>query len=115
LENGRVVWGDIRVGCHLFECDGKGKYLPVAEGGLAEKSPTEVVWDEKKRERLLHRVGLGTSRIFFEDYWSPQRASALVRLKEEYDETVARFGDRLPEHLARNARQIREQEGWRGP
>ena len=20
---GRVVWGDIRVGCHLFECDGK--------------------------------------------------------------------------------------------
>jgi hypothetical protein len=113
VEGGRVVWGDIRVGCHLFECDGKGKYLPVAEGGFAEKPITEVVWDEKKRERLLHRVGLGTSRIFFEDYWSPRREVALVRMKEEFEETVARFGDRLPEHLARNAREIRAQEGWR--
>jgi Transcriptional regulator, AbiEi antitoxin len=113
LENGHVVWGDIRVGCHFFECDGKGKYLPLAEGGFAEKPITEVVWDEKKRERLLHRVGLGTSRIFFEDYWSPQREIALVRMKEEYEETVARFGDRLPDHLMRNAREIREQEGRR--
>jgi len=108
LENGRVVWGDIWVGCHLFECDGKTKFTLVADGGVAEKSATEVVWEEKKRERLLHRVGLGTSRIFFEDYWSPQREVALVRMKAEYDETVARFGDQLPEHLVRNARELRD-------
>ncbi len=107
LEDGRVVWGDIRVGCHLFECDGKIKYTPVTDGGVAEKPITEVVWEEKKRERLLHRVGLGTSRIFFEDYWSPQRKAALARMQAEYDETVARFGDRLPEHLVRNARELR--------
>ena len=107
LEDGRVVWGDIRVGRHLFECDGKTKFTPVEDGGVAEKSPTEVVWAEKKRERLLHRVGLGTSRILFEDYWSPQREAALVRMKAEYDETVARFGDQLPEHLVRNARELR--------
>ena len=114
VEGGRVVWGDIRVGCHLFECDGKGKYRAAQDGGFAEKPITEVVWDEKKRERLLHRVGLGTSRIFFEDYWSPQRESALVRMKEEFEETVARFGERLPEHLARNAREIREEHARRG-
>ena len=28
-------------------------------------------------------------------------------MREEYDDTVARFGAELPEHLARNARELR--------
>jgi hypothetical protein len=114
LEDGRVVWGDIRVGCHIFEAHGKVKYLSVAQGGLADREATEVVWAEKKRERLMHRQGLGTSPIVFADYWNPDRDSVLRRMREEYDETVARFGAELPEHLARNARELRRRYGTGG-
>jgi hypothetical protein len=111
LESGRVVWGDIRVGCHVFECDGMGKYRPVADGGFAQKPAHEVVWDEKRRERDLHRVGLGTSRIIAADYFNPQRREVLARLRAELDDTAARFGTRLPEHLVRNAVELRGRRG----
>jgi hypothetical protein len=113
VEDGRVLWGDIRVGRHLFECDGRVKYVSTAVGGLATRPVEEVVWEEKKRERLIHRVGLGVSRIIFEDYWPPHREAALRRMAAEYAETVARFGTTLPEHLAREAREIRGQRGLR--
>ena len=109
-EDGRVAWLDIVLGCHGFEVDGKGKYVPIQDGGLASTAPFEVLWAEKKRERDAHRVGIGTSRIFFEDYWSPRRA-VLRRMREEYDETVARFGTRLPERLIREARVLRGEAG----
>lgn len=111
LENGRVMWGDIRVGCHLFECDGLGKYVSVARGGFAERPAEEVVWEEKKRERLLHRIGLGTSRIIAADYFNPRRDEVLARMRAEVEDTVARFGPRLPEHLERNARELRGRRG----
>ena len=107
----RVLWADIRVGCHLFECDGKSKLVPIDEGGFASKPLTEVLWDEKKRERDLHREGLGTSRIIFEDYWNPDRTAVLARMRAEYEDTVARFGTVLPEHLERNARRLRGRRG----
>ena len=107
LDDGRVVWADIRVGCHLFEVDGKSKYIPVEAGGLADQPAHELVWSEKKRERLIQRQGLGVSRIFFEDYWEPRRKPALTRMRAEYDDTVARFGAELPQHLVRNAARLR--------
>ena len=109
--NGSVAWLDIVLGCHGFEIDGKGKYIPVEIGGLATKPPFEVLWDEKRRERDLHQVGLGTSRILWEDYWPPRRSESLRRLRSEYDETAARFGTQLPERLVREAREIRGQAG----
>lgn len=111
VEDGRVMWGDIRVGCHLFETHGKIKYLSPAEGGVAAESPATVAWTSKKRDRLMAAEGLGTSHIYWEDCFSPRRAATLVRLREEYDDTVRRFGDRLPERLARQAREIRGQRG----
>ena len=42
LSSGKVKWGDMRVGCHLFEADGKVKFVPVEEGGLAVESPYDV-------------------------------------------------------------------------
>ena len=114
LGDGSVAWADIRVGCHLFEPDGRLKYVDAAAGGFATKQLTSVVWEEKKRERLLHREGLGTSRVIFEDYWPTHRAAALVRMRAEYDETVARFGSVLPEHLRRNADLLRQTRGARG-
>lgn len=107
LEDGTVVWGDLRVGCHIFEVDGKSKYTPVERGGLASRPPHEVVWAEKKRERGLHRVGLGTSRIIWADFWPPQRSAALKRMRGEYADTVALFGPRLPERLALQALEVR--------
>jgi hypothetical protein len=113
LESARIVWGDIRVGCHIFEAHGKLKYSPADLGGVADRPITDVVWDEKKRERQLHRQGLGTSAILFEDYWNPNRRHVLARMRAEYDDTVARFGSVLPEHLERNAREIRARLGSR--
>jgi hypothetical protein len=106
VDDGRVLRGDIRVGCHIFEVHGKTKYLPVEQGGLAQRPPTEVLWGERKRERLLHLEGLGTSSIIYEDYWLPRR-QVLARMRSEYDDTVARFGTQLPEHLVRNAKVLR--------
>lgn len=109
LEDGRVVWGDIRVGCHVFEVHGKVKYVPVAEGGLAERSPTELAWADKKRERQLHREGLGTSSIFFADYFADNRQAVLRRIRDEYADTIRQFGPMLPERLQRNALTLRAQ------
>jgi hypothetical protein len=109
--NGSVAWLDILVGCHGFEIDGKGKYRPVEAGGLARTAPFEVLWAEKKRERDVHQAGLGTSRIFWEDFWLPQRLEAKRRLRSDYEETVRRFGNRLPERLLREAREIRGHAG----
>lgn len=104
LLGGGVVWGDLRVGCHLFEFDGRLKYVPVAEGGLAGMSPTEVVWAEKLRERDLLEVGLGLSRVFWDDLMGATAwAATSRRLRDDYARTVARFGRALPEHLARFA------------
>jgi hypothetical protein len=111
LEDGRIVWGDIRVGCHIFEAHGKIKYLPTEAGGLADRPVTDVVWDEKKRERLLHRQGLGTSANHIEDYLNTDTRAVLARMRAEYDDTVARFGAVLPEHLERNAREVRARLG----
>lgn len=109
--DGSVAWLDIVLGCHGFEVDGKGKYIPVASGGFATEPPFEVMWAEKKRERDVHRLGLGTSRIFWEDFWEPRRNDALRRLRSDFEETAARFGTRLPERLLREAREIRGRAG----
>jgi len=111
VADGRVLWGDIRVGCHVFETHGKIKFLTPAEGGVATERPSEIAWKAQKRDREFHREGLGTSHIYWEDCWPPRRAAAMVRLREEYEETVRQFGERLPERLARQAREIRGQRG----
>jgi len=111
LRNGRVVWGDLRIGCHLFEVEGKIKLIPVADGGVATESPAQVAWKQKRRERDLRDIGLGMSQIFFSDYFPPNRAEAEKRLKREYADTVAMFGPALPDRLVREALDLR---GLRG-
>ncbi|MCD4524175.1 type IV toxin-antitoxin system AbiEi family antitoxin domain-containing protein [Nocardioides sp. cx-173] len=106
LLEGRTHWCDLRVGRHVFEVDGHLKYRGVHEGGLAVR-PDEVVWAEKKRERLIRAEGLGVSRIIWEDYWGERRVLARRRLRADYDVTVARFGTALPPHLEHFAQQMR--------
>jgi hypothetical protein len=109
--DGRVAWADMRVGCHLFETHGKIKFLSAGQGGVAEDPPAEVAWKLRKRDHDTFREGLGTSHIYWEDCWPPRRAATLKRLREEFDDTVRRFGTQLPERLARQAREIRGQYG----
>ena len=88
----RRVRCDLRVGRHIFEVDGRIKYRRPEQGGVAEKSPEQVLWEEKLRQDFIGGFHLGTSRIVWADYWEPQRERARSRLRREYEATVTRFG-----------------------
>jgi hypothetical protein len=113
IDGGRIAWCDIRVGNHVFEIDGRTKYQPMEVGGLADRDPHRVVWDEKKRERLVCAEGLGMSRIFWEDYWGEARDRARRRLMAEYAVSEARFGAELAPRLAASAERLRALHGMR--
>jgi len=83
---------DMRVGRHLFEFDGRTKFLPQERGGLAAVDPTEVVWREKQREDWLRGHRLGMSRLVWADYWGDRRERAKQRIRREYDATCAAYG-----------------------
>lgn len=98
---GAVSWVDLRVGRHLVEFDGR-KYVGRAGGGVADKSPGDVGWDEKApAEELICGRGFGMSRVVWSDLWGAQRHRTLDRLQREYDVTTRRFGTRLPEGYRR--------------
>ncbi|MEI2713986.1 MAG: hypothetical protein V9G04_12040 [Nocardioides sp.] len=103
LMDGRVVWCDIRIGCHIFECHGFIKMLPPEEGGVARDSAPNVLRDQRARETALRAVGLGVSTIVWEDLFGHGRQIARARLRREYAVTATRFGETLPEHLRRFA------------
>ena len=94
VEGSRWADVDLRVGRHLFEFDGRIKYVGRQAGGVAEKPVTEVLWDEKRREDWLRRAhgGFGMSRVVWEEMFGPARRRTLRRLSEEYQQTVKRFG-----------------------
>lgn len=96
---GGVAWCDLRVGRHIFEFDGRRKYLGLADGGDADRPADEVVWNEKVRERDVTSHGLGMSRIFWDDCFGRARRATMGRLRAEYAATVRRFGDVLPDDL----------------
>jgi hypothetical protein len=102
-----VAWCDIRVGNHVFECDGRKKYLAPERGGIAVRDLEDIVWDEKQRQTLICAEGLGMSRLVWADFWGDRRAEAIARLRAEYAVTMSRFGEDLQLHLARNAEAIR--------
>ena len=108
-----IKWCDIRVGNHVFECDGRIKFLPPDRGGVATRPAEDILWDEKKRERLIAGRGLGVSRILFEDYWGSRRSAAAARLIAEFDISRARYGPDLDPQLAREAAEIRARWGRR--
>jgi predicted transcriptional regulator of viral defense system len=88
---GRTVFCDVRVGRHIFELDGKVKFTPVAEGGVADRDPVEVLWAQKARQDFITGFKLGVSRVTYRDL-GVGRQQAVERLRREYADTVARFG-----------------------
>ncbi len=99
LVGGRVVWCDIRVGCHIFECEGKIKLVPVDRGGLASQPAEDVVWKQQARRTEICAEGFGMSRIVWADCFGPAREKARERLRKEYAVTEARFGRSPAPHL----------------
>ena len=95
----RVVWCDIRVGCHLFECEGKLKLIPSEQGGVATESPVDVVWRQQGRRRDVCAEGFGMSPIVWADCFGTGRDRARERLRKEYAVTEARFGRVPAPHL----------------
>jgi hypothetical protein len=93
-EGSRRAEVDVRVGRHLFEFDGRVKYLGREQGGVADRPAEEVLWREKQREDWLRRVhgGYGVSRVIWRELFGDERRRTLQRLRSEYLQTVARFG-----------------------
>lgn len=84
----RTVWCDMRLGRHIFECDGNLKY---DEDNLTGQSPRTVLRHEKERQDFVTGFKLGVSRITARDT-GPGVRGALHRLGREYDDTCTRFG-----------------------
>ncbi|HZJ04808.1 MAG TPA: type IV toxin-antitoxin system AbiEi family antitoxin domain-containing protein [Nocardioidaceae bacterium] len=95
VDGGRWAEADVRVGRHLFEFDGRVKYVGREGGGVADKPAEEILWDEKRREDWLRRVhgGFGMSRVVWDEMFGPARRRTMRRLYDEYLQTLDRFGD----------------------
>jgi hypothetical protein len=106
-----VFWTDLRVGCHVFEFDGRRKYTRSADGGLAQRPVDQIVWEEKRRQDAICAEGLGMSRVTWDELFGRARARTGERFRAEYETTCARLGDQLPEHLARFA-MMHKGSGW---
>ncbi len=90
--DGRVAWCDLRLGRHFFEVDGRVKYRPVEQGGLAARAPEDVLWAEKERQDFVTGFKTGVSRLTWADFFGSRRARALERCRREFLDTCARFG-----------------------
>lgn len=88
----REAWADMRIGRHLFEFDGKLKFLREQQGGVALRPVEEVLWDEKVREDFLRGFHLGMSRLTWGDVWGGGREAAKRRLEREISATSSRWG-----------------------
>lgn len=82
---------DVRVGRHIFEFDGRKKYLRPVDGGVA-RDPALAAWNEKLRQDWVTRHRLGVSRVTWAELWGQRRVHAKRRLESEYRETEARYG-----------------------
>ncbi|MGZ4456374.1 MAG: type IV toxin-antitoxin system AbiEi family antitoxin domain-containing protein [Nocardioides sp.] len=105
--DGREAWCDLRIGRHVFEVDGRVKYVPATSGGVAAGPPEEVLWGEKQRQDFVCGFKLGMSRIVWADFWGSARRRARQRLRREYLDTLARFGsdiDDLAPYVIRGVR-----------
>ncbi|GGR60668.1 hypothetical protein J2S40_004456 [Nocardioides luteus] len=88
----RTARFDLRVGRHLFEFDGRTKYLPVGDGGLALRSVDDILAEEKVRQDWAHGFHLGMSRVGWDDLFGRNRSYLKERLRREYLATCHAFG-----------------------
>jgi hypothetical protein len=110
-----IKWIDILVGNHAIETDGRIKYVARADGGVADQGADQVAWEERKRERLVRDRRLVVTRVYWEDYWGDRRQAALLRLRADNADSVARFGKATDPGLLREAAELRKRHGRTRP
>lgn len=88
----RTARFDLRVGRHLFEFDGRSKYVAIADGGLALRSVDDILAEEKTRQDWAHGFHLGMSRVGWNDLFGRDRTYLKDRLTREYLATCRAFG-----------------------
>lgn len=91
---GRRAEVDIRIRRHLFEFDGKVKYLGRDRGGVADVPPEQVLWEEKRREDWLrnHDGGYGMSRVVWSELLGRAREETKRRLLHVFNQSQSRYG-----------------------
>ena len=104
---GGVAWVDMRVGRHLFEADGRIKFVPDSEGGYAGTDPRTTVWDERRRQQQVCGDVFGMSRITWADIWGSARERAQRRFVAEAAATERRYGSELPADVEEFAARMR--------
>lgn len=87
----RWAVADLRVGRHLFEFDGRVKYVGRERGGVADRPVEEIVWSEKLREDWVRGQDFGMSRVIWDDLFGVRRRATKQRLAREYFETLRRY------------------------
>lgn len=106
-DRGRFAWVDFRIGRQLFEFDGRLKYRREENGGYADRSADEVMWDEKRRQDWLCGFKLGMSRIVWSELQPDTWERTQARVLREILDTNARFGtsiDDLAPYIIRRRR-----------
>lgn len=111
---GSVRWIDLRVGNHLFEGDGLLKLLTPADGGIATSTRT-ALREQLRRQTDVCALGLGMSRVLWDDHFGRARAGTIARLRADEAVTRQRYGPTLPAHLAEQAARIRRDHPRRRP
>lgn len=74
---------DLLLHGHVFEFDGRRKYVGKANGGVTD-DVERALWEEKQREDWLRSLGFAVSRIVWADLFGSTRRIALRRLEREY-------------------------------
>ena len=102
--------GRHRAGCHRFEVDGKVKYTPVQDRGACREPTPSRSCGRRRSESGPRTAWVRHLADLLRGLLVPATQGRPGRMREEYDETVARFGERAsrPAGSARLA-------CWRGP
>lgn len=116
----RVAWADMCVGRHVFEFDGRVKFRRFENGGVASGSVEDALWDERVRQNQIVELGLGISRVTWDELFGDARRETIGRLRYEFGLTCERLGTEMPtaqlEFAARmaNQRRRRAASNYRG-
>ncbi len=78
---------DLLLEGHVFEFDGRQKFVGRSRGGWAPESVEDALWDEKQREDWLRSLGFGVSRIVWADLFGTRRVETITRLRREFEVT----------------------------